>query len=150
MLRDESVSIHDDVTFEPSSTSWKEIDRALQRIAKRRAALDAEEARWIRQAARAEIWLEVGMVSMLEYLEMRLGYGPRTAQDRIRVALALGELPELAKSLDRGELPFTAVRELTRVATPMTERNWRDGARGKNVHEIEQMVAGRKPGGSPE
>ena len=88
MLRDESVSVHDEVQF--SSTSWKEIDRALQRIGKRRAALDADEARWIRKAMRAEIWLELGMVSILEYLESRLGYGPRAAQERIRVALALG------------------------------------------------------------
>lgn len=81
MFRDQSVSIHDEVTFEACATSWKEIDRALQKIAKRRSLLDAEEARWIREALRAEIWLELGMVSMLEYLEVRLGYGPRVAQD---------------------------------------------------------------------
>src|SRR6478672_2417039 len=118
MLRDESVCVHDVGMFEASSTSWKEIDRALRRIAERRAALDAEEPRWIREALRAEIWLELGMVSMLEYLEARLGYGPRAAQDRIRVALALDELPAIARTLQHGELSFSAVRELTRVATP--------------------------------
>jgi hypothetical protein len=149
MLRDESVCVHDVGTFEASSTSWKEIDRALRKIATRRAALDAEEARWIREAMRAEIWLELGMVSMLEYLEARLGYGPRAAQDRIRVALALDALPLLTSSLERGELPFTAVRELTRVATAKTEHAWREAARDKNVHEIEELVSGHAPGDLP-
>src|SRR5690242_18425793 len=109
-------------------STWKEIDRELQRLARRRAALDAEEARWLRDAVRAEIWHELGMASLHEYLEHRLGFGPRAAQDRVRVAFALEQLPELATALASGELPFTAIRELTRVATPETEQAWREAA----------------------
>src|SRR5690242_18558999 len=131
-------------------TSWKEIDRELQRLARRRAALDAEEARWLRDAVRAEIWLELGMASLHEYLEHRLGYGPRAAQDRVRVALALEQLPELTAALAGGELPFTAIRELTRVAMPMTEQAWREAARGKTVRQIEELVAGHARGDRPD
>jgi hypothetical protein len=42
---------------------WREIDRALRGIAKRRAALDAEEARWLREAEHVKIWEPLGMVS---------------------------------------------------------------------------------------
>ena len=149
MLREDLVANDSEWCGGASSSRWQEIDRALRGIAKRRAALDADEARWIREGMRAEIWLELGMVSMLEYLEARLGYGPRAAQDRIRVALALEELPALTTSLERGELPFTAVRELTRVATAKTEHAWRDAAQGKNVHEIEELVSGHMPGDLP-
>src|SRR5689334_303995 len=96
---------------------WQVVDRALRRIAGRRAALDAEEARWLREAEALQIWKPLGMVSALDYLERVLGYAPRTAHDRLRVARALGELPRLAAALASDDLTFSAVRELTRVAT---------------------------------
>jgi 5-methylcytosine-specific restriction endonuclease McrA len=129
--------------------SWRAIDRNLQRIARRRAALDAEELPWLREALREEIWHELGMVSLNEYLEHRLGYGPRAAQERVRVALALDELPVLSEALASGEFPFTAIRELTRVVTAKTERVWHAAAQGKSVREIEEMVAGHERGDLP-
>src|ERR1700761_2675774 len=103
---------------------WQTIDCGLRMIASRRAALDAEEARWPREAERCQIWRELGMVSAIDYLERVLGYSPRTAQERLRVARTLGELPVLTEALARGELAYSAVRELTRVVTPSTEGAW--------------------------
>jgi hypothetical protein len=129
---------------------WQTIDLALRKIASRRAALDAEEARWLREAERCRIWRELGMVSALDYLERVLGYSPRAAQERLRVARALGELPVLTGALARGDLAYSAVRELTRVATPGTEGAWCDAAKGKNLRQIEELVADRHPGDRPE
>src|ERR1700753_2912773 len=129
---------------------WQTIDRELRKIATRRAALDAEEARWLREAERCQIWRELGMVSALDYLERVLGYSPRAAQERLRVARALGELPVLTDALAKGELAYSAVRELTRVGTPGTEGAWCEAARGKNLRQIEELVANRKPGDRPE
>src|SRR5262245_18455848 len=103
---------------------WRTVDRALRDIAARRAALDAEEARWLREAEALQIWRPLGLVSALDYLERVLGYAPRTAQDRLRVARALGALPQLTAALASGQLPISAVRELSRVATPSTEAAW--------------------------
>src|SRR3954467_15302120 len=114
---------------------WKAVDGALRSIRQRRATLDAEEARWLREAERLEIGRPLGRVSMLDYLERVLGYAPRTAQDRLRVARALGDLPQLTAALTAGALPFSAVRELTRVATPMTEASWVAAATGKNLRQ---------------
>ena len=75
------------------------VHRELADIAKKRAALDAEEARWLREAERLRIWILFGMVSMVDYLERKLGYAPRTAQDRMRVARALEHLPRLNDAL---------------------------------------------------
>src|ERR1700754_2908390 len=119
-----------------ASPDWRTVDRELRKIAKRRAALDAEEARWLREAEQCQIWRELGMVSALDYLERVLGYSPRAAQERLRVARALGELPVLTNALAHGQLPYSAVRELTRVATPATERAWCDAAAGKNLRQI--------------
>jgi hypothetical protein len=41
-------------------------------------------------------------------------------------------------------------RELTRVATPSTEREWLEAARGRTVREVEQLVAGHRPGSLPD
>src|SRR5256885_3908537 len=116
---------------------WREVDRELRGIAKRRAALDAEEARWLRDAYRLRIWREVGCGSLAEYMERRLGYAPHTATERLRVALAIADLPAIEAALAIGELPFSAVRELTRVATADTERAWLEVGNGKSVHAIE-------------
>src|SRR6201990_2499945 len=133
-----------------SQPAWRTIDRALRRIASRRAALDAEEARWLREAERCQIWRELGMVSAFDYLERVLGYSPRAAQERLRVARALGELPMLTHALAHGHLSHSAVRELTRVATPGTERAWCDAVAGKNLRQIEELVADHHPGDRPE
>ena len=133
-----------------TSLDWRAVDRALRGLAGRRAALDAEEARWLREAERLEIWRPLGMVSAIDYLERVLGYTPHVAKERLRVARALGELPALTDAFARGELAFSALRELTRVATPETETRWRDAAAGKNVREIEDLVAGHRRGDQPE
>src|SRR3954469_1124961 len=120
---------------------WRRVDRALRAIRHRRSALDAEEARWLREAEALEIWRLLGMVSALDYMERVLGYAPRTAQERLRVARALGDLPQLTAALATDALPFSAVRELTRVATPGTEASWIAAATGKNLRQIEELVA---------
>src|ERR1043166_8980164 len=133
-----------------ATDDWQSIDRALRRIARGHAELDAEEMRWVRAAEARQIWRPLGMVSLLDYLERVMGYRPRTAQDRLRVARALGSLPGLTAALAGGELSFSAVRELTRVATPETESAWRAAAAGKNVREIEELVADHHPGDRPD
>src|ERR1044071_8681298 len=76
-------------------------------IRQRRAMLDADEARWLREAEALQIWRPLGMVSALDYMERVLGYAPRTAQDRLRVARALGDLPELSEALATDQLSFS-------------------------------------------
>jgi hypothetical protein len=129
---------------------WRIVDRSLRAIASKRAALDAEEARWLREAERCQVWRKLGMVSAFDYMERVLGYAPRTAQERLRVARALGTLPRLSELLGRGGLSFSAVRELTRVATPATEVAWCDAAIGKNLRQVEELVADHRPGDRPD
>jgi hypothetical protein len=150
MLRDGSIDTNDNTwTGDGRRHTWRDIDRELRALAKRRGRLDAEEARLLCSVARIEVWRELGKASLLEYLEEVLGYGPRAASERVRVAIALDELPDLAEALASGELSYSAIREITRVAVPATQREWRDDARGKNLRQIEQMVSERKKGDKP-
>jgi len=132
------------------ASRYREIDRQLRAIAKKRASLDVEEARWLREAEQHQIWRKLGFSTALEYLEDVFGYAPRTAIDRLRVAKELGELPELEAELRNGTLPYSAVRELSRVVTHQTEAAWLARARGKNLRDIEELVAGHKKGDDPQ
>jgi hypothetical protein len=129
---------------------WRAIDHALRQLAARRCQLDADEARWLRAADAAEIWRPLGMVSAIDYLGRALGYAPHTARERLRVARALGGLPVVTAALAAGELSYSAVRELTRVATPATEAAWCAQARGLPLRELEALVAHRRPGDTPD
>jgi hypothetical protein len=58
---------------------WREIDRRLRGLARRRARLDHEEMEVLREAMRVQVWRQVGCASMREYLERVFGYGPRAS-----------------------------------------------------------------------
>jgi hypothetical protein len=128
---------------------WQDVDRELRSIARQQSGLDADLMRMLREAERVRLWRHLGCVSMMEYLERVFGYAPRVAQERLRTARKLEGLPALAAALAEHELPFSAVRELTRIATPSTDGTWRDAARGKCMREIEEMVSGLAEGDLP-
>jgi hypothetical protein len=130
-------------------TEWREIDRQLRRVAKAQSALDAEELRWLALAQTAQLHRELGMASMLEYVERVLGYGPKVAHERLRVARELTELPRLRTALEEGTLSFSAVRELSRKVTAETEGTWLDAVRGKCLREIEDLLSGHQKGDRP-
>jgi hypothetical protein len=67
----------------------------------------------------------------------------------MRVARALATLPETTAALARGGLTYSAVRELTRVATLETEAAWLTAAEGLVANQIERLVADHRPGDHP-
>jgi len=100
---------------------WQLLHQQLRAIVKRRAVLDAEEARCLREAVAMQLWQQLGYVHMGEYLEREMGYGPKLGAERLRVAGELGALPRMEACMTAGELSYSAVRELTRIATGETE-----------------------------
>jgi RuvA, C-terminal domain len=118
-------------------------------LAKSRAGLELEEGKWLLAAQRAGTHQHLGYGSVLEYAERLFGHAPRLTHEKLRVAAALERLPETEQALASGELTWSAVRELTRVATPETERAWLDHVRCKTVREVEKLVSGRRPGSLP-
>jgi hypothetical protein len=126
------------------------LHRKLKRIVRARAALDLEEAAALREAQQLMIWRRYGYASLLEYMEREMGYSPRAALERLRVAKAIVELPQLAAAMEQGDLSFSGVRELTRVATPETEEKWIESIKDMNLREVEESVSGHKRGDLPE
>jgi hypothetical protein len=152
MLLDGTTSNETDgwvVGTRAGESEWQRIDAKLRALATQYVSLEAQLARWLREAQRVKVWKFRGCVSMAEYLERVFGFTPRQARDRILVARRLGDLPQLEQALVAGELPYTAVRELSRVVVPSTEAEWVEHTRGKCLREIEDAVAQREPGDLP-
>ncbi|MBL8620725.1 MAG: hypothetical protein JNK64_05450, partial [Myxococcales bacterium] len=129
---------------------WREVDRTLRGLARRRAALDVEEAEWLRRARAVGVHRQLGYGSFFEYVERVLGYAPGAARERLRVADALMALPKLRAAMSAGDVAYSAARELTRVATVDTEEAWLAAAADHTVREIEDMVSGRRRGDGPD
>jgi len=130
--------------------AWRQAHEELVRLATERAGLDFEEGLALLRAHRAGAHVRLGFASFNEYTERIFGYGPRLTQEKLRVADALEELPEIARELQTGAISFSQARELTRVATPSTEKEWLETARGRTVREVEQLVSGHRPGSLPD
>ena len=118
---------------EETEPDWVRAHAALSRLARERAAADAEEGRWLLAALRSAAHVHLGFGGFGEYIERLFGYKPRSTLEKLRVAEALEELTLLGRALDSGSLGWSAVRELTRVAVPDTEQEWLELAQGKTV-----------------
>ena len=111
--------------------AWRELDRQFRSLAKRRGALDHEELALIREAIEVQLWRELGMVSIREYLERRMGYTPGVASERVRVAEALEAMPALEQAHASGELSTarSARSRVSRRAGPSARGSRRAAAR---------------------
>src|SRR5262245_49478491 len=83
-------------------SEWVLAHEALSRLARERAAADAEEGRWLLAALRLAAHVHLGYGSFGEYVERLFGYKPRSTQEKLRVAEALEQLPAVAQALETG------------------------------------------------
>jgi len=122
--------------------SATDLDRLGDEIAELSAHLDAATARLLtllREFDARGGWGN-GCRSCAEWLSWRVGLDLGAARERVRVARALGELPQLAAALARGELSYSKVRALTRVATPETEARLLAVGRAGTAAHVERIV----------
>ena len=66
-------------------------------------------------------WARWGVCSCAHWLSWRCGIGMLAAREKLRVARSLDGLPAMADALRRGEVSYSKVRAMTRVATPDNE-----------------------------
>src|SRR5258705_7398169 len=128
----------------PGVTITAELDRLGDEIAELSAHRDAASARLldlIREFDARGGWNN-GFRSCAAWLTWRVGRAPGAAREHVRVARALGTLPRLAQALARGELSYSKVRELTRVATPETEERLLAVGHAGTAEHVERIVRG--------
>jgi len=125
----------------------------LVSIARRRAADDVGMLEPLLTAFETRVHEVLGLASFAEYCDRLFGWGGRATRERLRVARAMRELPEMRARWAAGELTYSVVRELTRVATAAVERDWLDWATGggvrRAIREVERTVARHAEGSRP-
>jgi len=87
-----------------------------------------------------EPWGSWGLTSCAHWLNWRCGIGMNAAREKIRVAHALKQLPLISASFATGELSFSKVRAMTRVADPENEKDLLDLARYATAAQVEKLV----------
>jgi hypothetical protein len=76
-----------------------------------------------------KLYEELGYSSMYNYATDALKMPRSTAFHYISLTQKLEELPETKKAVESGELGWTKARELVKVATISTEKQWLDRAK---------------------
>jgi hypothetical protein len=62
-----------------------------------------------------------GLVNTAQWLNWQCGIGTVAAREKVRVARALESLPQISAVFARGEVSYSKVRAMTRVASPANE-----------------------------
>ncbi len=85
-------------------------------------------------------WCEWGCRSCAQWLSWRCSITPGAARERMRVARRLTELGLVREAFAAGELSYSKVRAVTRVATPQTEEQLVLLARHATGAQLEKLV----------
>ena len=105
--------------------------------------LNAGNYRWLSLIAefdRRKGWATSMLPSCAHWLSFKCGIDLGAAREKVRTALALEALPKISASMARGELSYSKVRALTRVASPANEEYFQSIALAGTVHHVETLV----------
>ncbi|HEX2253418.1 MAG TPA: DUF222 domain-containing protein [Thermoanaerobaculia bacterium] len=128
-------------SFTPPPPPPGSVDALGEHIAELSAYLEAATYRLLvklREFDEREGWN--GFRSCAHWLNWRVGLNLGAAREKMRVAHALAKLPVLSASMEKGEISYSKVRALTRVATPGTEQELLDMALDGNTAQVERIV----------
>ena len=105
--------------------------------------LNAANHRWLTLIAefdRRQGWSDGATQSCAHWLSWKCGVDLGAAREKVRVARSLESLPLIGAAMARGELSYSKVRALSRVATPATEEVLLNVALHGTVHHVETLV----------
>jgi hypothetical protein len=101
-----------------------EIARLRDEITELAGHLNAANYRFLKLIAefdRREGWVDNATQSCAHWLNWKCGIAMGAACEKVRVARAAENLPKIAAAMERGEVSYSKVREITRVACAGTE-----------------------------
>ena len=129
--------------------AWMEVHAELKGVGVKRAKLDARELDLLLEAEETRLFRRLGHPTMAAYMVAELECSRHTANEKLRAAHELLDLPATSQRFRAGALSWTKVRELTRVATEETEEEWLDAINGMGGVEVQQRVKGFAKGARP-
>ena len=122
--------------------SMEEIAALGEAIAETAAIIDVATHRFLTQLrAFDEVggWHRAGALSCAHWLSWRVGMDLGAAREKVRVAKKLAELPRIDEALRTGEISYSKVRAMTRVATAGNEEDLLTMARCATGAQLEKI-----------
>ena len=111
-------------------------------IAETAAVIDVATHRFLtqlREFDRVDGWHRAGALSCAHWLSWRVGMDLGAAREKVRVANRLAELPVIDAALARGEVSYSKVRAMTRIATAGNEADLLGMARNTTGAQLERI-----------
>ncbi len=105
--------------------------------------LNAASYRWLVLVAefdRRQGWSDGATQSCAHWLNWQCGIDMGAARERVRVAHALENLPRISAAMERGQLSYSKVRALSRVACAQTEEYFLSIALHGTAAHVEKLV----------
>jgi hypothetical protein len=124
----------------PSDLKLPALEREITELS---AHIQAATCRWLCLVAefdRRDGWAPSGCASCAHWLSWRCGLTPGAAREQLRVAHRLADLPRIRAVFARGELSYSQVRALSRVADASTEEELLRLARHSTAAQLEMLV----------
>lgn len=123
-----------------SALSRAELEAHLEGLCSRYAATEYQLLCCIRECERRGGTLSHGMKSTAHWLNARFGIALGAAREKVRVAAALESLPEMSAALGAGDVSYSKVRAMSRIATPENEEDLLRLARESTASDLERMT----------
>ena len=115
---------------------------SMEAIAETAAIIDVATHRFLTQLREFDVvdgWHRAGALSCAHWLSWRVGMDLGAAREKVRVARKLGDLPVIDEALRKGEISYSKVRAMTRVATGKNEGELLGMARCATGAQIEKI-----------
>jgi uncharacterized protein DUF222/HNH endonuclease len=95
----------------------------------------------IREFDEKSYWAQQGLCSCAHWLNLKCGIGMNAAREKLRVAHALAELPKISERFEKGQLSYSKVRAITRIADKSNEDYLLMIADHGTAHHVEKLVS---------
>ena len=124
-----------------SSSAGEQLGAEITRLCSHIYAAEARLLNLIRMFDERKYWQELGLCSCAHWLNFKCGIGMNAAREKVRVANALADLPKISTAFEKGQLSYSKVRAMTRIADSSNEDYLLMIAHHGTAHHVEKLVA---------
>jgi hypothetical protein len=124
-----------------SSSYGEQLGAEITKLCSYIYAAEARLLNLIRIFDERKYWEELGLCSCAHWLNFKCGIGMNAAREKVRVAHALADLPKISMAIEKGELSYSKVRAMTRIADSSNEDYLLMIAHHGTAHHVEKLVS---------
>ncbi len=127
-----------------SNSNLSYSDKLGDKITLLAGQINAANYRFLKMIAefdRLEAWAGYGLRSCAHWMDWKCGISLGASREKVRVARALDELIDINKAFEKGELSYSKVRAMTRVATKENEEYLLMIAQYGTAQQLEKLVS---------